>query len=86
MKPSCIGRPQCTMEMPVQWDDHQEQQQQWSGKVQSLEFAQMVSYLDLVQYFLTMTFWNGNIYPVRLEACDLLFNFNFIGDCSEVII
>jgi hypothetical protein len=64
------------MEMPVQWNGHQEQQQQWSGKVQSLEFAQMVSYLELVQYFLTMTFWNGNKYPV------MCFDFDFIGDYS----
>jgi hypothetical protein len=34
----------------------------------------------LVQYFLTMMFWNGNVYPVMLEVCDLLFDFDFIGE------
>ena len=50
--------------------------------IQSLEFAQLVFCLALVQYFLTMTFWNGNVYPVMLEVCDLLFDFDFIGDYS----
>ena len=36
----------------------------------------------LVQYFLTLTFWNSNVYPMVLEVCDLLFNFDFIGDYS----
>jgi hypothetical protein len=49
-----------------------------------LEFAQLVSvFLSLVQYFLTMTFWNGDyiyIYPVKWEVCDLLFYFDFIGN------
>ena len=48
-----------------------------------LEFAQLVFGLALVQYFLTMTFWNGNVYPVMLEVCDLLFDFDFIGDYSK---
>ena len=42
-------------------------------EVQSLEFAHLVSCLALVQYFLTMTFWNANVYTVMLKACDLLF-------------
>jgi hypothetical protein len=29
------------------------------------------------QYFLTMTFWDGNVYPVMLEVCDLFFAFCF---------
>ena len=36
----------------------------WRWTNQSLEFTQMVFCLALVQYFLTMIFWNGNIYPV----------------------
>ena len=40
-------------------------------EMQSLEFAQLVFGLALVQYFLTMTFCN--VYPVMLEVCDLLF-------------
>jgi hypothetical protein len=38
----------------------------------------------LVQYFLTMIFWNGNVYPVMFKVCDLLFFFFFdlIGDYS----
>ena len=51
-------------------------------EMQSLEFAQLVFGLAVVQYFLTMMFWNGHIYPVMLEVCDLLFNFDFIGDYS----
>ena len=43
-----------------------------------LEFAQMVFCLALVQYFLTMTFWNGNIYSVMLEVCDRFLDFDFI--------
>ena len=39
----------------------------------SLEFAQMVFGLAVVQYFLTMAFWNDNVYPVMLEVSDLLF-------------
>jgi hypothetical protein len=37
----------------------------------------------LVQYFFTMTFWNGNAYPVMFKVCDLLFNFDFIWDYSK---
>ena len=48
----------------------------------SLESAQLVSGLTLVQYFLIMKFWNGNVYPIMLEVCDLVFNFSFIGDYS----
>ena len=42
-----------------------------------LEFAQLVVGLTLVQYFLTVEFWNGNMYLVMLEVCDLLFDFDF---------
>jgi hypothetical protein len=38
--------------------------------IQSLEFAQLIFGLALVQYFLTMMFWSGNVYPVMLEVCD----------------
>jgi hypothetical protein len=51
-------------------------------EIQSLEFAQLVSGLALVQYFLTITFWNGNIYPVILNICDLFFYFYFIENFS----
>ena len=49
-------------------------------EMQNLELAQVV--LVLVWYFLTMTFWNHNIYPAVLEICDLFFDFDFIGDYS----
>jgi hypothetical protein len=26
-----------------------------------------------------MMFWNGNVYPVMLEVCNLLFGFDFTG-------
>ena len=41
-----------------------------------------LKFTPLVQYFLTMTFWSGNVYPVMLEVCDLLFNFDFLRDYS----
>jgi hypothetical protein len=44
-------------------------------EMQSLEFAQLGFGLALVQYFLTMMFGNGNVYPVISEVCDLLFRF-----------
>ena len=44
-------------------------------EMQSLEFSQLVFGLALVQYFLTMTFWNGTVYPVMWEVRDLLFDF-----------
>ena len=44
-------------------------------ELQSLEFAQLVFGLALV----TMKFWNGSLI---LEVCDLLFDFDFIGDYS----
>ena len=44
-------------------------------EMQNLEFALHVFCLAFVQYFLTMTFWNGNIYSMLLELCDLLFPF-----------
>jgi hypothetical protein len=51
-------------------------------EMQSLEFSPLVFCLALIQYFLTMKFWNGNVYPVMLEVCGLLFDFDFIGDYS----
>jgi hypothetical protein len=51
-------------------------------EMQSLKLAQLVYGLALVQYFLTMMFWNGNVYPVMLEVCDLLFDFDFIPGYS----
>ena len=48
-------------------------------EMQSLEFAQLAFGFALIQHFLTMMFWNGNVYPVMLEICDLLYNFDFIG-------
>jgi hypothetical protein len=39
-------------------------------------------FCSLVQCFLTMTLYNGNVYSVMLEACDLLFDFDFVGDYS----
>jgi hypothetical protein len=37
----------------------------------SLGFAQMGFGLALVQYFLTVIFRDGNVYPVIMEVCDL---------------
>ena len=48
----------------------------------SLEFAHLFFGLGLVQYFLIMTFWNGNVYTVIMKSHDLLFNFDFVGDYS----
>ena len=42
---------------------------------QDLEFAPLAFDLALVQYFLTMTFWNGNVYPIVLEVYDLFLYF-----------
>ena len=39
----------------------------------SLEFVQLDFGLGLVQYFLIMTFWNGNVYTVIMKSHDLLF-------------
>ena len=47
-------------------------------EMQSLEFTHLVFGLALIQYFLTMTFWNGNVYPVMLEVCDRFLDFDFI--------
>ena len=44
-------------------------------EMQNLEFAQLVFGLAFFQDFLTMSFWNGNVYPLMLEVCDLLFYF-----------
>jgi hypothetical protein len=44
-------------------------------EMQSLEFVQLAFGLASVQYFLTMVFWNDNVYPVMLGVCDLLFLF-----------
>ena len=49
--------------------------------IQSSESAHLDFGLALVQCF-SIKFWNGNIYPVMLEVCELLFAFNFIGDYS----
>ena len=38
--------------------------------------------LALVQDFLSMLFWKGNVYSVMLEVGDLLFDFDFIGNYS----
>ena len=56
-------------------------------EMQSLEFAQLVFSLALVQYFHSAPFpmfWNGNVYLCHylLEVCDLLFDFDFTGDYS----
>jgi hypothetical protein len=51
-------------------------------EMQTLEFAQLVFGLSLVQNFLTNMFWNDNLYPVILEVSDLLFYFDFIRDYS----
>ena len=39
---------------------------------------QLVFGLALAQYFPTMRFWKGNVYPVMLEICNVLFDFDFI--------
>ena len=49
-------------------------------EMQNLEFAQLAFGFAFFQDFHTMSFWNGNVYPLRLEVCDLLFD--FIGDYS----
>ena len=38
--------------------------------------------LSLVQYFLTSMFLNGNVYLMMLEACDMLFDFNFVDEIT----
>jgi hypothetical protein len=47
-------------------------------EMQDLEFVQLAFGLAFVQYFPTVTFWNGNVYPVMLEVCDLLFYYFFL--------
>ena len=47
-------------------------------EIQSLEFAQLVFGLALGQYFFTMMFRNGNVFPVMLEVRHLLFYFDFL--------
>ena len=49
-------------------------------EIQSLEIVQLVFGLALLQYFVTITYWNDNVYPLMLEIRDLLFDFDFIGD------
>ena len=44
-------------------------------EMQTLEFAQLAFGFAFFQDFLTMSFWNGNVYPLMLEVCDLLFYF-----------
>ena len=39
----------------------------------------------MAQCFLIVMFWNDNVYPVMFEICDLLFDFNVLGDYTEVI-
>jgi hypothetical protein len=48
-------------------------------KMQSLEIAQLIFGLVLIVYFLRMTFYSGNVYPVMLELCNLFLNFDCIG-------
>lgn len=47
-------------------------------EMHSLGLTQLDLSLALVQYFLIITCWNTNVYPVTLEVCDLFFDFNFI--------
>jgi hypothetical protein len=49
---------------------------------QSSESLSLVFGFTLIQYFLSMTFWNGNIWPVILEVCEQLLYVHFIGDYS----
>jgi hypothetical protein len=52
-------------------------------EMEGLEFVHLVFGLALTQYFLTVTFWNGNVYPVILDVCDLVFDLDFLlGDYS----
>lgn len=46
-------------------------------EMQSSEFPQLCFGLAYVQDFLIMSFWNGNVYPLMLEVCDLPFDFDF---------
>lgn len=57
-----------------------ERSQTTDRKMHSLEFSQPALSLSLVQYFFTKMFWNGNIYSVTLEVCELLFDFDFLGN------
>ena len=43
--------------------------------MKSLKIAQLAFGLPLVQYFLTMIFWSGNVYLVMLEVRDLFCDF-----------
>jgi hypothetical protein len=63
-------------------------------EMESLQFAQLVfwgvfSFFSFRSCFgpefSTMTIWNKNLHPVMLELYDLLFDFDFRGDCSEKI-
>lgn len=54
-------------------------------EIEHLAFAQINSYLALVQYFFTVTFSIRNIYPVILEVYDLLCDFDFIQHYPSVI-
>jgi hypothetical protein len=51
-------------------------------EMQSLKFTQLGFGLALFRYFLPIMIWNGSVYPLMLETCDLLFDFDFIGDYS----
>jgi hypothetical protein len=44
-------------------------------ETQSLEISQLAFGLVLVQYFLTISFRNGEVYLVQLELCFFIFFF-----------
>ena len=58
--------------------------QTWRFRVWSLEIVQLVFTFALAQYFLTVIFWNSNIYsvPWYVEIMWFDFDFDFIGDYS----
>ena len=47
-------------------------------EVQSLEFAHLFFGLSLVQYFFTMSFWNGNVVVLKVYNLPFDFGFDFI--------
>lgn len=57
-----------------------ERSQTTDRTMHSLEFSQPALSLSLVQYFFTKVFCNGNIYSVTLQVCELLFDFDFLGN------
>ena len=62
-----------------------ERSQSLDMEMVSMATAQMVFGLALIQHLLTMEFWNSNAYPVMLEVCDLLLDFDILRDYSKVI-